>query len=110
TRDIQTALTARAVQLLFFFFNDTATTEIYTLSLHDALPISHTHSQPHDHHQLLEQTSGTNGDQIRALGSREVCVCVCACVCVSHCVRVCVCVCACVCVCVTLCVCACVCV
>src|SRR3712207_9212729 len=24
---------------LFFFFNDTATTEIYTLSLHDALPI-----------------------------------------------------------------------
>src|ERR1041385_9512269 len=27
--------------LLFFFFNDTATTEIYTLSLHDALPISH---------------------------------------------------------------------
>src|SRR5256885_10020832 len=26
---------------LFFFFNDTATTEIYTLSLHDALPISH---------------------------------------------------------------------
>src|SRR5256886_16230337 len=27
---------------LFFFFNDTATTEIYTLSLHDALPISKT--------------------------------------------------------------------
>src|SRR3712207_8803314 len=26
--------------LCFFFFNDTATTEIYTLSLHDALPIS----------------------------------------------------------------------
>src|SRR5256885_11675408 len=26
---------------MFFFFNDTATTEIYTLSLHDALPISH---------------------------------------------------------------------
>src|SRR5690242_20946733 len=25
--------------LIFFFFNDTATTEIYTLSLHDALPI-----------------------------------------------------------------------
>src|SRR5258707_8687257 len=30
--------------LFFFFFNDTATTEIYTLSLHDALPIS-THSR-----------------------------------------------------------------
>src|SRR2546426_12191791 len=27
---------------IFFFFNDTATTEIYTLSLHDALPISKT--------------------------------------------------------------------
>src|SRR3712207_8453220 len=30
---------------IFFFFNDTATTEIYTLSLHDALPISHVPSR-----------------------------------------------------------------
>src|SRR2546426_2378838 len=30
---------------LFFFFNDTATTEIYTLSLHDALPISRRHRE-----------------------------------------------------------------
>src|SRR5256885_7242672 len=30
---------------LLFFFNDTATTEIYTLSLHDALPISSVPSQ-----------------------------------------------------------------
>src|SRR5947209_12639668 len=29
-----------ALRWCFFFFNDTATTEIYTLSLHDALPIS----------------------------------------------------------------------
>src|SRR3989449_4306343 len=29
-----------ALLVFFFFFNDTATTEIYTLSLHDALPIS----------------------------------------------------------------------
>src|SRR5256885_8640326 len=29
-----------SVSFFFFFFNDTATTEIYTLSLHDALPIS----------------------------------------------------------------------
>ena len=29
--------------ICFFFFNDTATTEIYTLSLHDALPISESH-------------------------------------------------------------------
>src|SRR2546429_9347594 len=33
-------LTHPHLYLLFFFFNDTATTEIYTLSLHDALPIS----------------------------------------------------------------------
>src|SRR3712207_7485823 len=29
------------MRIHFFFFNDTATTEIYTLSLHDALPICH---------------------------------------------------------------------
>src|SRR3712207_8794500 len=29
---------------MFFFFNDTATTEIYTLSLHDALPICESHA------------------------------------------------------------------
>src|SRR3712207_6961039 len=43
----------------YFFFNDTATTEIYTLSLHDALPISpHPRGPPreprnHDHGQRL---------------------------------------------------------
>src|SRR5260370_37347901 len=31
--------TSSLIALLFFFFNDTATTEIYTLSLHDVLPI-----------------------------------------------------------------------
>src|SRR5215469_18773080 len=31
---------ARTPSSIFFFFNDTATTEIYTLSLHDALPIA----------------------------------------------------------------------
>src|SRR5258708_22560435 len=31
--------TTGSAMLTFFFFNDTATTEIYTLSLHDALPI-----------------------------------------------------------------------
>src|SRR5256885_12661231 len=34
----------------FFFFNDTATTEIYTLSLHDALPIS---KRNHPRQQIL---------------------------------------------------------
>src|SRR2546430_16783543 len=33
-------LRASHLSNIFFFFNDTATTEIYTLSLHDALPIS----------------------------------------------------------------------
>src|SRR5258707_14847409 len=33
-------LTPNEAYFYFFFFNDTATTEIYTLSLHDALPIS----------------------------------------------------------------------
>src|SRR2546425_8745574 len=33
-------LSVYTTSLAFFFFNDTATTEIYTLSLHDALPIS----------------------------------------------------------------------
>src|SRR5256885_7199986 len=33
--------------MFFFFFNDTATTEIYTLSLHDALPISPGGQPPH---------------------------------------------------------------
>src|SRR5208337_5638995 len=32
-------ITLRVSVFFFFFFNDTATTEIYTLSLHDALPI-----------------------------------------------------------------------
>src|SRR5579871_6950890 len=32
--------------LFFFFFNDTATTEIYTLSLHDALPICAPRASP----------------------------------------------------------------
>src|SRR2546428_9612839 len=39
---VKSATQSRRVLVLhlFFFFNDTATTEIYTLSLHDALPIS----------------------------------------------------------------------
>src|SRR2546426_9239996 len=37
---MSTLLNRAASTCCFFFFNDTATTEIYTLSLHDALPIS----------------------------------------------------------------------
>src|SRR2546427_7005374 len=39
---------------LFFFFNDTATTEIYTLSLHDALPIY----RARDEHQSRAEPRG----------------------------------------------------
>src|SRR2546430_10264158 len=35
---------SRHLSISFFFFNDTATTEIYTLSLHDALPIYYVYS------------------------------------------------------------------
>src|ERR1019366_145120 len=50
---------------LFFFFNDTATTEIYTLSLHDALPISEVfmrrefHAR-HDFQELVDFGYGHN--------------------------------------------------
>src|SRR2546422_6442850 len=48
----------------FFFFNDTATTEIYTLSLHDALPISRRGvlELPADHYRpcFRETASATN--------------------------------------------------
>src|SRR5256885_16295836 len=42
SRSVAVLLSCRGcifLSILFFFFNDTATTEIYTLSLHDALPI-----------------------------------------------------------------------
>ena len=43
-----------APSYVFFFFNDTATTEIYTLSLHDALPIYHSFLQI----RLLDRSLG----------------------------------------------------
>src|SRR2546425_10451492 len=43
-----TVHTARRL-FIFFFFNDTATTEIYTLSLHDALPILEHHRGGAEH-------------------------------------------------------------
>src|SRR2546422_4224580 len=38
-RPLRSSSSAFSTWVFFFFFNDTATTEIYTLSLHDALPI-----------------------------------------------------------------------
>src|SRR5258705_13989586 len=49
----------------FFFFNDTATTEIYTLSLHDALPISDLpgarRGQPHATHVVARRGGDAYG-------------------------------------------------
>src|SRR2546430_3872446 len=52
----------------FFFFNDTATTEIYTLSLHDALPISQSSSgrsvvQRRWRHARRTSRASTNADR-----------------------------------------------
>src|SRR2546430_14661062 len=47
-----------------FFFNDTATTEIYTLSLHDALPISkHTHTLKFGYFWARYANVQTEGDR-----------------------------------------------
>src|SRR5258707_8097640 len=43
-------------QALYFFFNDTATTEIYTLSLHDALPISETSNRDRETPSNVRET------------------------------------------------------
>src|SRR2546427_2231899 len=52
----------------FFFFNDTATTEIYTLSLHDALPIYRVHR---GNGQILSEPSGQPGDAVLAVRDRK---------------------------------------
>src|SRR6478672_13930916 len=49
--------------LSFFFFNDTATTEIYTLSLHDALPISSPRRSPYG---APCHRSVTTGEEMRS--------------------------------------------
>src|SRR6266511_5364764 len=56
----------------FFFFNDTATTEIYTLSLHDALPIffavecAHTRAYQRDrHHDEDRKSTRLNSSHVK---------------------------------------------
>src|SRR5258707_5629498 len=60
----------------FFFFNDTATTEIYTLSLHDALPIFTPHVNPTDNKSMNSRypgdPAGTQTDRASAVITREV--------------------------------------
>src|SRR2546425_5543272 len=52
--------------IFFFFFNDTATTEIYTLSLHDALPILR---DAGGHRR--DRSTGQSARDIAAAGARE---------------------------------------
>src|SRR3712207_6921922 len=57
---------------VFFFFNDTATTEIYTLSLHDALPICLTAHRGHGlgldrHVREVELGAATGADRVMEL-------------------------------------------
>src|SRR3989442_8088599 len=63
----------RPVNTLLFFFNDTATTEIYTLSLHDALPISLLRLARSDEraHECTIQ-GGRQGVDIEAGASQEL--------------------------------------
>src|SRR5256885_11772383 len=55
---------------MFFFFNDTATTEIYTLSLHDALPISAKDSRQNEEARAAQTRHG--GDDQRSSAQRRV--------------------------------------
>src|SRR3712207_8345681 len=47
-----------------FFFNDTPTTEIYTLSLHDALPIYPSYRETHVYGNILIEPNGAGNRQI----------------------------------------------
>src|SRR3712207_9324360 len=77
---------------IIFFFNDTATTEIYTLSLHDALPIllQGRQGRPHlllrrprgrrrpqgsDRHRLRQGERGRSEEHTSELQSRQYLVC-----------------------------------
>src|SRR5256885_4330261 len=57
-------------RFFFFFFNDTATTEIYTLSLHDALPIS-LHDQGRRVGHGPDHCANHRGRARRPAGGRE---------------------------------------
>src|SRR3989454_12802736 len=56
---------------LFFFFNDTATTEIYTLSLHDALPISASRDNAHARRGTPQGARYREGRSLSEDGDRE---------------------------------------
>src|ERR1041384_8877309 len=61
--------------LVLFFFNDTATTEIYTLSLHDALPISAPGRSPHCCRAPTRARTGRSEEHTSELQSLAYLVC-----------------------------------
>src|SRR6266404_9672144 len=61
--------------VFFFFFNDTATTEIYTLSLHDALPIFLPAARWHRHRQDRGQPEERSEEHTSELQSLAYIVC-----------------------------------
>src|SRR3712207_7519300 len=85
-------VSTKGTSCIFFFFNDTATTEIYTLSLHDALPICDLAGEPdlvrHDEHRaalfrqrlhhaqhLADQFGVRSEEHTSELQSRQYLVC-----------------------------------
>jgi len=67
------------VCFFFFFFNDTATTEIYTLSLHDALPIwplldrlRDTYEHRSEHVERQRDATGTGEEDREIIEHREI--------------------------------------
>src|SRR2546429_4532461 len=63
-----------STSIILFFFNDTATTEIYTLSLHDALPISS--GRPNENPRYVSKAQASPSTTL-CLGSvRDLCFCV----------------------------------
>ena len=57
---------------VFFFFNDTATTEIYTLSLHDALPISEARGNPRRGRRLAHGEAASMRPRAEEIGRAHV--------------------------------------
>src|SRR6266571_6143926 len=74
-KSIAFGFSAFMINVIFFcfFFNDTATTEIYTLSLHDALPIpSSIHSPGVTWHSVLSRMRGSTDRKSTRLNSSHM--------------------------------------
>src|SRR5256885_16639012 len=63
----------RYIRSIFFFFNDTATTEIYTLSLHDALPIWLYDNIAPQHSRFGNERASRRSNAIRQRGAKSPC-------------------------------------